>query len=220
MLTGSPVRVVARRGPGFSLDDGPELYAAVVVACAPQHVPPLLAGFPELAATRAAIDGFDYEPIVTCYLQYAQALPMPAPALGFSGGIVQWVFDRGRLGADGKVNAGLLAAVISASGPHQGLDKEALVAKVELPGMGKEDIQVNIADHHLTIKGEKKKEEEIKAESYYRSERSYGSFSRTVELPAEVQVEKAQASFRNGVLEIRLPKSEEAKKKEIKVKVE
>jgi|SRR3989338_1361415 len=99
-------------------------------------------------------------------------------------------------------------------------DKEVLVAKVELPGMGKEDIQVNIADHHLTIKGEKKKEEEIKAESYYRSERSYGSFSRTVDLPAEVQVEKAQASFKNGVLEIRLPKSEEAKKKEIKVKVE
>src|SRR3989338_959366 len=89
-------------------------------------------------------------------------------------------------------------------------DKEVLVAKVELPGMGKEDIQVNIADHHLTIK----------AESYYRSERSYGSFSRTVDLPAEVQVEKAQASFKNGVLEIRLPKSEEAKKKEIKVKVE
>ncbi len=99
-------------------------------------------------------------------------------------------------------------------------EKDEIVAKAELPGMGKDDIQVHIADHHLTIKGEKKKEEEVKEGSYYRSERSYGSFSRSVELPAEVQLEKAKASFKNGVLEIRLPKSEEAKKKEIKVKVD
>ena len=99
-------------------------------------------------------------------------------------------------------------------------EKDEIVAQVELPGIGKDDIQVNITDHRLTIKGEKKKEEEIKEGSYYRSERSYGSFSRSVELPTEVQVEKAKASFKNGVLEIRLPKSEAAKKKEIKVKVE
>lgn len=99
-------------------------------------------------------------------------------------------------------------------------EKDEIVAKAELPGMGKDDIQVNISDHLLTIKGEKKREEETKEENYYRSERSYGSFSRSVELPAEVQVEKARASFKNGVLEIRLPKTEEAKKKESKVKVE
>jgi HSP20 family protein len=99
-------------------------------------------------------------------------------------------------------------------------EADEIVAKVELPGMVKDDIQVNISDHLLTIKGEKKKEEEIKEEEYYRSERSHGSFTRTLELPKAVQAEKAKASFKNGVLEIRLPKTEEAKKKEVKVKVD
>jgi HSP20 family protein len=99
-------------------------------------------------------------------------------------------------------------------------EKDEIIVKTELPGMSKEDIQVNITDHLLTIKGEKKKEEEIKEEDYYRSERSYGSFSRSVDLPGEIQIEKVQASFKNGVLEIRLPKTEEAKRREIKVKVE
>ena len=99
-------------------------------------------------------------------------------------------------------------------------EKDEIVAKVELPGMEKDDIEVNITDHRLTVKGEKKKEKEIKEENYYRSERSYGSFIRALDLPKEVQAEKAQASFKDGVLEIRLPKTEEAKKKEIKVKVE
>jgi HSP20 family protein len=66
----------------------------------------------------------------------------------------------------------------------------------------------------------KKQEEEVKKEGYYRSERSYGSFVRTLELPAEVQTDKAKAAFKNGILEIRLPKTEEAKKKEIKVNVD
>ena len=99
-------------------------------------------------------------------------------------------------------------------------EKDEIVAKVELPGIGKDEVQVNITDHLLTIKGEKKKEAEIKEEDYYRSERAFGSFTRTLELPRAVQVEKAQASFKNGVLEIRLPKTEEAKRKEIKVKVD
>jgi HSP20 family protein len=99
-------------------------------------------------------------------------------------------------------------------------EKDEIVAKAELPGIEKDVIQVNITDHILTIRGEKKKEEEIKEKAYYRSERSYGSFSRTVDLPSEVRVEKARASFKNGVLEIRLPKTEGAKKKEVKVRVE
>jgi HSP20 family protein len=99
-------------------------------------------------------------------------------------------------------------------------EKDEIVVKTELPGMSKEDIQVNVIDRLLTIKGEKKKEEELKEGDYYRSERSYGSFSRSVDLPGEVQIEKAKASFKNGVLEIRLPKTEEAKRREIKVKVE
>jgi HSP20 family protein len=74
--------------------------------------------------------------------------------------------------------------------------------------------------HFFTIKGEKKKEEEVKDEDYHFSERSYGTFVRSIELPAQVQTEKSKAWFKNGVLEIRLPKTEEAKKKEIAVKVE
>jgi HSP20 family protein len=99
-------------------------------------------------------------------------------------------------------------------------EKDEIVVKAELPGMTKDDIQVNIAEHLLTIKGEKKKEEEAKEKDYYRSERMYGAFSRSIALPTEVSTEKANATFKNGVLEIRLPKSEAAKKKEIKVKVE
>ncbi len=99
-------------------------------------------------------------------------------------------------------------------------DKDEIVVKAEIPGMDKDNIEVNLTDHTLTIKGEKKKEDEIKEENYYRAERSYGSFIRTVELPAEVHTDKVKANFKNGVLEVRMPKTEAAKAKEIKVKVE
>ena len=99
-------------------------------------------------------------------------------------------------------------------------DKNEIVVKAELPGMEKENVEVKLTDHMLTIKGEKKKAEEIKEENYYRSERSYGSFIRTLELPADVHADKVKATFKNGVLEVRLPKTEEAKAKEMKVKVE
>ncbi len=94
------------------------------------------------------------------------------------------------------------------------------MVKAELPGMDKDNIEVNLTDHTLTIKGEKKKEEEIKEKDYYRAERSYGSFFRTVELPKEVHSDKVKAHFKNGILEVRLPKTEEAKAKEVKVKVD
>jgi HSP20 family protein len=99
-------------------------------------------------------------------------------------------------------------------------EKDDIVVKAELPGIDKDNIEVNLADHTLTIKGEKKKEEEIKEENYYRSERSYGSFVRTLELPKDVHTDKVKATFKNGILEVRLPKTEEAKAKEVKVKVD
>jgi HSP20 family protein len=99
-------------------------------------------------------------------------------------------------------------------------EKDQIVVKAELPGMTKDDIQVSIADNLLMIRGEKKKEEEDKGKDYYHSERVYGYFSRSVALPTEVNPEKIQALFKNGVLEIRLPKSEEAKKKTVNVKVQ
>jgi HSP20 family protein len=99
-------------------------------------------------------------------------------------------------------------------------EKDEVVVKAELPGMGKEDIDVKVTDDVITISGEKKKEEKVEKKNYYRMERSYGSFTRSLRLPAEVQTEKASAKFKEGVLEIRLPKTEEAKKKEKKLLVE
>ncbi len=99
-------------------------------------------------------------------------------------------------------------------------EKDDIVVKAELPGIEKDNIEVNLMDHTLTIKGEKKKEEEVKEENYYRAERSYGSFLRTLELPRDVRADQIKASFKNGILEVRMPKTEEAKAKEIKVKVE
>jgi len=99
-------------------------------------------------------------------------------------------------------------------------EKDDIVVKAELPGMEKNNIEVNLSDSTLTIKGEKKKEEEVKEENYYRSERSYGRFLRSIELPKAVHADKVKASFKNGILEVRVPKTEEAKTKEIKVKVD
>lgn len=97
--------------------------------------------------------------------------------------------------------------------------KNEIVVKAELPGVAKEDIDLTITKDSLTLKGEVKKEEEVKEENYYACERSYGSFARTIALPVEVDSEKAKASFKNGVLEVTLSKKEEAKPKEIKIEV-
>ena len=99
-------------------------------------------------------------------------------------------------------------------------EKDDVVIKAELPGMKKEDLEINISDNLLTLKGEKRKEEEVKEKGYYYSERSYGAFTRTIEIPKAVRTERIHASFKDGVLEVRLPKTEEAKRKEIKIKVE
>lgn len=95
-----------------------------------------------------------------------------------------------------------------------------LVLKAELPGISKDDIDVTLSDGSITISGEKKKENEIKKKDYYKWERSYGSFCRTFGLPTEVKADKVKSSFKDGILEIRMPKSEEAKSKEVKVKIE
>ena len=97
---------------------------------------------------------------------------------------------------------------------------EDLVVKAELPGIKKEDIDIRLTDGMITISGEKKKEDEIKRKDYYKWERSYGSFCRSFELPAEVQKDKVKSTFKDGVLEIRMPKSKEAIQKEVKIKVE
>jgi HSP20 family protein len=98
-------------------------------------------------------------------------------------------------------------------------EKDDLMVKAEIPGLTKDEIDITLDGNTLTIKGEKKKEEEVKDEEYYRCERSYGAFSRSIELPVAVQTSKVNATFKDGVLQIRLPKTEEAKKNVVKVKV-
>ncbi|MDA2920796.1 Hsp20/alpha crystallin family protein [Desulfobacterota bacterium AH_259_B03_O07] len=98
--------------------------------------------------------------------------------------------------------------------------KDEIVVKAEVPGVEKNDINISLTDSTLTIKGETKKEKETKDEDYYYSERTYGSFARTLSLPEKVQADNVKANFKNGILEIHLPKAPEAKHKEIKVDVE
>jgi HSP20 family protein len=99
-------------------------------------------------------------------------------------------------------------------------EDDSVIAKVELPGMKKEDINVEVNNGILKISGEKKREEKVEKKNYYRIERSSGSFERSITLPFETQADKAKASFKDGVLQIKIPKSEEAKKKETKITIE
>jgi HSP20 family protein len=100
-------------------------------------------------------------------------------------------------------------------------DKDVTVS-AELPGMGDKDIDVSLSRDSLTIKGEKKEEKEDKGKDYYRMERSYGSFTRTVPLPAEVDTDRAKAEFKKGILTVTIPKTARAIKetKKIPVKAE
>ncbi len=96
---------------------------------------------------------------------------------------------------------------------------EAIVLKAELPGITAQDISVEVKDNTLTLKGEKKFEKEVKEENYHRVERSYGSFQRAFTLPGTIHPEKVKAKFKDGILEITLPKVEEAKPKQVKVEI-
>lgn len=96
---------------------------------------------------------------------------------------------------------------------------EEIVVKAEVPGIDKKNIKISVSENMLTIKGEMKKEEEIKEEDYYYSERSYGSFSRSLRLPAKVVEGKISAEFKDGIIEVHLPKAAESKPKEIKVDI-
>jgi HSP20 family protein len=97
-------------------------------------------------------------------------------------------------------------------------DDEYLV-KVELPGVNKDEVKLTLENNILTIRGEKKQEKETKKENYHRVERSYGSFQRSFTLPAAVKSDKIDASYKDGILKVSLPKAEEAKPKQIEVKV-
>ena len=97
--------------------------------------------------------------------------------------------------------------------------KDNFVVKAELPGVDPKDVNVTISGDILTIKGEKKQEEEEKDEHHHYVERFYGSFQRSFQLPSNVKTDKINATYDKGVLKIMLPKTGEAKKKEIEIKV-
>jgi HSP20 family protein len=97
---------------------------------------------------------------------------------------------------------------------------DSVTIKAELPGLEAKDVDVSIFGNTLTVRGEKKEEREEKDEHYHLVERAHGTFSRVVRLPAAVDVEKIKASFKNGVLTVTLPKTEEARQKAIPVSIE
>ena len=92
-------------------------------------------------------------------------------------------------------------------------EKGDVVVKAEMPGMKKEEISVELAEDRISIAGEKKREESVERKDYCRIERAYGAFARSYPLPVPVQTEKAKARYQNGVLEVRIPKTEEARRK-------
>ena len=96
---------------------------------------------------------------------------------------------------------------------------EETVVRAELPDVRKEDLDLKVENNVLTLRGEKRRDETVEQENYHRSERHYGSFTRSFKLPSTVDTSRIQARYENGVLEIVVPKAEEAKPKQIEVKV-
>jgi HSP20 family protein len=99
-------------------------------------------------------------------------------------------------------------------------DENAIVVKAELPGCKADDVEISVHGNTLTISGEKKQEEEKKEKGYYHMERSYGSFRRDLNLPNDVDPAKVDATCKDGVLTVTLPKAEKAKAIKVKVKAE
>ncbi len=96
---------------------------------------------------------------------------------------------------------------------------DAFVISAELPGMDKKEINISFDNSQLTISGEKKSEKEMNEEKFHRIERTYGKFQRSFELPGYVERDKIEAEYNNGILTVTVPKAEEAKPKQIEVKI-
>lgn len=97
---------------------------------------------------------------------------------------------------------------------------DQLVIECELPGMKKDDIQVDVEENRLTISGERRKEKEVSAEEreYYRNERQWAQFERSFTLPSSIDTEHVDAEYEDGVLRVTMPKTEDARKKRIEIK--
>ena len=127
--------------------------------------------------------------------------------------IWETMFTRGRPGSSSFVfNQTLPVDVFEKDGQ--------LHVRAELPGIDEKDIDIEVTQEGLTINGEKKEEHEVKEDSYYRSERSYGRFTRHISLPEGADTDKAEAHFNKGVLEIDMPVRAEEGRKKIEVKTQ
>ena len=118
-----------------------------------------------------------------------------------------------RLGAEGEMESLYVPVDIYEDG-------ESVVVKAEIPGIRKEDLNVQLTPDTITISGEKSTERKVQESDYYRMECSCGSFTRTCRLPAETLTDKARAVFKDGVLEVRIPKSAEAAQRVKKLNIE
>ena len=98
--------------------------------------------------------------------------------------------------------------------------KDELVLAVELPGLSEKDIRLTVDGDVLTVRGERARAEEAKEDGFYRSERWFGKFERSLPLPMAVQADKVSATYRDGVLTVKLPKVEAVKPKEIKIEAQ
>jgi HSP20 family protein len=119
-------------------------------------------------------------------------------------------FERGPL-ATGSTGTFEPAVEVADSNEH-------VTAKVQVPGVSKDNLQVDFADNALTIRGEIKGEENTSGKQYYLREFRYGPFSRTIPLPSGLQADKAIAELKDGVLTITIPKGDQAKPKQIPIK--
>lgn len=128
------------------------------------------------------------------------------------------IFGRAPIATSGEKKEAMAVAEWSPVVDISEDDKEYVV-KAELPEMKKEEIKINVLDDVLSISGERKYEKEEKGKKYHRVERAYGSFMRSFTLPEDADGSKVSAEYKDGVLNVRLPKSEKARPKSIEVKV-
>ena len=129
-------------------------------------------------------------------------------------------FDFGRFVEDffaTPFKIGLSAETVPAIDIYE--KDNVITVKADIPGAHPEDVKLSVEGNLLTIRGERKEENETKKENYYQLESSYGTFQRTVELPADVKAEAAKATYKNGILKVELPKAESHKKKEIAIDI-
>jgi len=139
----------------------------------------------------------------------------------------RWDPFRDMFAAQDRLNR-FLAHDAGASTPLEGVgawlppvdvieESDRLVFRAEVPGVNRDDIDIRVENGTLVLRGEKKQEKDVTDESAHRVERYYGSFSRSFVLPTTINAEKISATYRDGVLELVLPKAEEAKPRRIKV---